>query len=414
MEQQHPINRCLAGMAAALKDVADLDPMFMTPAAKREALVAMGQVGAAFDGLRMRLIASADEVAEADGNRDVANWLGDRTTTSVRAARVEQRLATALDQRWHRVAGAMGQGAVTLEQAKVVLAGLDALPHDLEADQIAKAETHAVELCATFGPEDLRQLMAKILEVIAPEIAEAVEAQRLEDEERTARERMRLTIRRLAGGVSRVSALIPTPSGDRLRTYLEAFTSPRKHDQPESDLDQIPYPRRRAQAFCALLEHLDPTKLPHHGGDATTVMVATHLDDLRNQLGTATMLDGSATGWTNLSADEARRLACTAHIIPVVLGAKGEILNLGRMKRLYTPARRKAMRLRDRQCRAHGCRIPATWCEAHHLKPWSEGGKTDLADGILLCSWHHHRIHDKAYESELLPGGDVVVRKRRT
>ena len=56
------------------------------------------------------------------------------------------------------------------------------------------------------------------------------------------------------------------------------------------------------------------------------------------------------------------------------------------------------MILRDRQCRAHGCTIPATWCEAHHANtPWAHGGHTDLDDGILLCSWRHHRAHNPTY-----------------
>ena len=54
-----------------------------------------------------------------------------------------------------------------------------------------------------------------------------------------------------------------------------------------------------------------------------------------------------------------------------------------------------------------GCDIPAAWCEAHHLIPWTKGGKTDLADGVLLCSHHHHRAHDDRYLHDRLPNGDI-------
>ena len=44
------------------------------------------------------------------------------------------------------------------------------------------------------------------------------------------------------------------------------------------------------------------------------------------------------------------------------------------------------MAIRDKECTADGCSIPAAWCEAHHhRKPWSKGGRTDLADGKLLA-----------------------------
>ena len=95
-----------------------------------------------------------------------------------------------------------------------------------------------------------------------------------------------------------------------------------------------------------------------------------------------------------------------------MLGGKSEILDLGRTSRLFSRAQRKALRVRDRRCRARGCTIPATWCEAHHLKPWALGGATDLADGVLLCSFHHHRAHDTEVEVTRRPDGDMEFRRR--
>ncbi|MCL2796411.1 MAG: HNH endonuclease, partial [Microbacteriaceae bacterium] len=68
--------------------------------------------------------------------------------------------------------------------------------------------------------------------------------------------------------------------------------------------------------------------------------------------------------------------------------------------------------IRDRHCRAEDCSTPAAWCEAHHLKPWSQGGNTDLADGILLCNHHHHRAHDARYETQRLASGDLRFHRR--
>ncbi len=114
-----------------------------------------------------------------------------------------------------------------------------------------------------------------------------------------------------------------TRAATRLRTYLEAFTSPRHQGAGEGD--RIPVDRKRGQAFCALLEVIDPKRLPAHGGDATTLIVTVSLDDLRKDLGTAEL--GPAD---KLTAGEARRLACTAQIIPAVLDGKSEVLDLGR------------------------------------------------------------------------------------
>jgi hypothetical protein len=200
------------------------------------------------------------------------------------------------------------------------------------------------------------------------------------------------------------------PVLNRLRTYLESYTSPRRGPLGGvlgDEVDLLPAPRRRGEAFCALLENLPTNALPKHGGTATTVMVMTTLDQLREGVGVAETSTGD-----RLTAEQTRRLACQAGIIPVVLSGKGEILDLGRAKRLFTGPQRKAMAIRDRGCTADGCSIPAAWCEAHHQQPWSRGGKTNLAHGKLLCPFHHHRAHDPAWQTHHHPNGSTTFHRR--
>ena len=119
----------------------------------------------------------------------------------------------------------------------------------------------------------------------------------------------------------------------------------------------------------------------------------------------------TSTGDT-LTAGQARRLACTAGILPVVLGTTSEILDLGRTRRLFTGPLRTALDLRDQHCRATGCDIPAAWCEAHHQQPWSQQGPTTLDNGILLCPHHHHRAHDPTYTHTHQPTGHLTFHRR--
>lgn len=83
------------------------------------------------------------------------------------------------------------------------------------------------------------------------------------------------------------------------------------------------------------------------------------LDELLDDLGVADTDHGGP-----VTADEARRLACTAGIIPAVLGKKSEVLDLGRTARLFSPAQRKALTVGHPHCRAEGCTVPAAWCDA--------------------------------------------------
>ncbi len=94
-----------------------------------------------------------------------------------------------------------------------------------------------------------------------------------------------------------------------------------------------------------------------------------------------------------IPASRLRKMACEANIIPVVMGGNGQPLDVGRAKRLFTPAQRAGLYARDRGCIFPNCTTPMSLCEAHHLNPWSRGGTTNLDNGVLLCSYHHHLIH---------------------
>jgi hypothetical protein len=247
-----------------------------------------------------------------------------------------------------------------------------------------------------------------VLEVIAPEVADEQERKALDRDNRTAQKRTFLTTRRNGDGTTDLKARIGETAADRLLTYLEAFTSPRRTPKPgAASSDRRGYDQKLGHAFTAFLESVDPKRMPLHGGDATTVIVTIDFEALRSGLGTALVGD------TPITASEARRLACAASILPAVLGGDSEILDLGRGRRLFSPAQRKAMAIRDRTCRAEGCDIPAAWCEAHHANgAWVAGGKTDLAAGVLLCSWHHHRAHDHRYDTRRLANGDLRFSRR--
>ncbi|TQK69668.1 HNH endonuclease signature motif containing protein [Nocardioides sp. SLBN-35] len=405
----HPVVACAARVGAALAAVADVQPVFMSVAEKEAALVELARTEAGLAELKARILAAGDDIAAEHGARDVAAWFAHATQADPRAARAELHLAMALERR-AVVARGMRSGAVSAAQARVIVEAVEELPAELGPVLAAEAEQTLVGYAAHHPPRELKRLGRRILEVVAPEVAEAEEGRRLEEEERRAREKASLRFRDLGEGRTRITGVLPTSVAERWKHYLQAFTSPRQRGGDAAREERVPQHRAYAQAFAALLELLDPARLPEHGGDATTVIVTIGVAQLCSDLGAAGVIAGD--GEEAISASEARRLACQAQIIPAVLGGKGEVLDLGRRMRLFSKAQRRALRLRDRRCRAEGCTIPAAWTEAHHLRPWSAGGPTDLANAVSLCSHHHHRVHERAYRPELLADGDVRFARR--
>ena len=389
-----------------LDELAAISPEFRTTGERQEFLLRVARAKSRLVAEELRVLAASDDIAETTGERSTASWLATQTRDNPGAVRRQAALASALASRWTQTAEGLVAGEVNVARARVIVEVLDELPTDLGDDLRVKAEAYLVEQAEAFGPRELRHLGRGVLEHLAPEIADQAEYQRLLADEARAAATTRLDFRPRGDGSTDIHARVPDHVANRLRTYLDAYTSPRR--TPLGEVDVLPVARRRGDAFVAFLENLPDTGLPTHGGTTTSVMVTLDLDTLLTGLGVATTSTGDS-----ITAEQARRLACQARIIPVVLGRKGEVLDLGRSARLFSPAQRKAMAIRDRQCTAEGCSIPAAWCEAHNWRqPWSQGGRTDLADGKLLCPFHHHRAHDRAWQTHHHANGSTSFHRR--
>ncbi len=216
-----------------------------------------------------------------------------------------------------------------------------------------------------------------------------------------------------------------------LESALSALTRPQP--APDGSPDRRPYRRRRGEALLELVRRAvrasglrgvgqeaampeagasttrssasdapapdpvvpaddDPTRPAWTASPTSTMYVTVALADLRSGLGAATTL-GPAGDPSILGADTARRLACDAGIIPVVLGDRGEILDYGRERRLVPLPMRKLLWLRDRHCTFPGCDLPAWFCDAHHIEHWADGGATTAENTALLCARHHTIVH---------------------
>ncbi|MCL2612646.1 MAG: 13E12 repeat family protein, partial [Nocardioidaceae bacterium] len=168
----HPLLDCAEHLEAELAAVADVPAVYLTAAEKAVALRAFARVEAELTELRLRVLAAAGDLAEASACRDAGIWLAHETRTRPSTGRAELELATAIDTKHLKVGGGMRAGAVNVGQARVIVAALDALPGDLDPEVLARAEAELVELAARFDPAELRRIGRKILEVVAPDVAE--------------------------------------------------------------------------------------------------------------------------------------------------------------------------------------------------------------------------------------------------
>ena len=405
----HPVLSVYAAIDAAFDELIGVDPLYMTVEQRQAALAHSAKVRARAEAWDLRLLAASDDIAETTGARSTATWVAVETRDAHGAVRRRASLASALHERWGQVDSALEAGALNLAQARVIADALDALPDELDPALLGKAQAHLVEQAAEFGPRELARLGERVMEVVAPEVADEAEYRRLLEAERRAHSATKLFFRPRGDGSTDVNARVPDHVAHRLRTYLDGYTSPR--NRCLGDVDALPLSRRRGEAYCALLENLPARGLPRQGGTATTVAVTVELQTLLGELGQAGVAITS-TG-DRITADQARRLACSAAIMPFVMGGKSVIHDQGRARRLFSDSLRTALNLRYPECTADDCSIPAAWTEAHHKVPWSQGGRTRLEDGTLLCPFHHHRAHDPAWSVTYHHDGTTSFTRRQ-
>jgi hypothetical protein len=181
---------------------------------------------------------------------------------------------------------------------------------------------------------------------------------------------------------------------------LDAALDPLAAPRPATDegRDNRSAGRRNADALTELARRAltgSPEAggpLPESGGEPTTLVVTIGLQALTSGLGPALLPTGDL-----ISARQARCLACNARVIPAVLDGAGQPLDLGRARRLFTPAQRRALILRDGGCAFPGCGRPPEWCDGHHIHHWEDGGPTDLWNLLLLCKAHHTLVHEGGF-----------------
>ena len=96
--------------------------------------------------------------------------------------------------------------------------------------------------------------------------------------------------------------------------------------------------------------------------------------------------------------------ALHGHVRRVVFDSAGNVIDLGRRRRLFTGAAREAVRLQASRCIWPGCNIPAGRCQSDHLKDWHDTGPTRPDNGAPLCG-RHNRWKTRGYRVWRDPNG---------
>jgi hypothetical protein len=287
-------------------------------------------------------------------------------------------------------------------------------------------------------PRAVATVMARFAHALDPDAADAAALARYD--------RRGLTLSPLPNGAVHIRGLADEVTGALLMTAISAASPPAPGETRSPA-------QRRLDGFGELARHylanpdapmsggghahlivtLEASSLippdhdhhhDHHHGQATEVgdgpATGTDSEGLEQVLATASEMSGLGASpggtlcWVGpITASTARRVACDADVTYVAVNDHGGAQVLGREKRFFNWAQRKAMIARDGdRCAVPFCDRPISWADAHHLKDWALGGATVSENGALPCAAHHTLLHEGGWTLTRQPDGGYIIRHR--
>jgi hypothetical protein len=438
----------LAALAAVVDQLAAQDRDGLADHVRAERVLVLRRLLDRLEGHWLAELAEVDARGAAGADQDVrfgstAGWLRTRLHAGATTASGWVKTARALFRGpLTRTAQALREGELSVAHASVLAAGT----HDLPSHTAVEAEPVLVEAARRLDPPRLRRLVTHLRLVADPD-SERDRAQRRH-------EQRGLWLSPTLDNMIAVDGLLEAEAGQTLLAALEPLA------RPASAADDRSGGQRRADALAELARRqLEGGRLPQTGGVRPQLTVLVDLDSLQGGPGSL----GGVTDTGPLGPEACQRLTCdgaltrvlvtrhptnhhanqhpTGHdhhhpgdhdpdggdrpgsdqdltarlrtaaalLPPVLGGAPTQPLDVGRTTRVVQPAQRTALAVRDGGCVFPGCDRPLSWCEAHHLVHWLDGGPTDLDNLVLVCRAHHRAVHEGGWRLQHRPDGRLTA-----
>ncbi len=279
------------------------------------------------------------------------------------------------------LAQAVDGGCVGAEHVKIIVETMAKVPPTVPAQARDLCEQTLVDTAVDCDPNYLGHAAQRILDRVDPdgELDDTTPASKME---------LHFGTRSTRTGLTPIKGQLDDYGVAVIKKAIDGLSAPR----PEQDGVRDPRPAATRQAHAlveALARFLDTGAAPLNGGERPHVTVTMSWDALTGMISGASFDTGAM-----ISPAHARKFLCDAKVIPMVLGTKSEVLDVGRASRTFPAHIRRAIVARDQGCIWPGCDRPPDWCDGHHIDFWDRDlGPTSYENGCLLCRHHHTEIH---------------------
>ncbi|MGH2573064.1 MAG: DUF222 domain-containing protein [Actinomycetota bacterium] len=377
----------MGNIRSLLDELCSEDLPGLTDAQLEEDFAELQRAGEIIEGERLRRLRELDRRRpwQRDGYLSTTSWLTNRFGVSGGRAADQVRLARALAE-MPATRHALAAGEISSSALRVLASARDAHPEAFSAH-----ERTLLDAARSLSVRQLQQVVAYW--------QQAVDSRRALEDDDSLWQRRRLHVSQTLFGTVRVDGDLDPETGETLITALRAVQDA---DSRASDSEDRRTPaQRRADALGEVCRQwLDAIDRPRVAGQRPHVTVTVDMEALQGRPGVLSEFDHVGP----IHPEVARQWACDASVSRVITKGQSEPLDVGRRTAVVPPPMRRAVVVRDQGCRFQGCDRPHTWCDAHHVRHWADGGATALDNLVLLCRPHHRLIHRGGFRMEKADG----------
>ena len=357
---------------------------------------------------RMLNRAQAQDAFLLDGWKSMTGWVNGEMLMPAADALALSRLARSIEE-LPAVGKLVEEGTLSAAHMRATANATAGMP----AERKTEADEFLAEHCAQKTAREFKIVSQELRETIVPELVEEeLEGLKLAEH---------VTVGRVAGGI-KLKAFFAGLAAEQVFAALERFSVKLADDYRDAG-------KRRADGMALALSiaanadltardlegsGYQPSDLPRVNtqivADVITMRRALErqaeehaalADAAWERIGLPTWLPSSldelvrgARGERTdapISGRELLAAMCDGAAQRLIMEARSEVLDLGRSARLFSKAQRRALLKGKGTCCWPGCDSP--WVEADHIEPWIVGGRTDLINGRMLCTFHHSLVH---------------------
>ena len=372
-----------------------------TAAERRAVLAELGRVERLVAAVRGKVVTAEREAGtwSLRGDRDLAGFVG-RESHQGRGAGLAVVGQAGTLAAMPQVAEALVDGPVTTTHVAQITRATSASPALAVELATHEGQKQIVELASRLDGAQFGKALAQMSASLDP-----ATRQRSHDEQRANRS---LVWTHTPSGTL-VKARLDSVSGHKFAKVIDALCP-----RPALDDDRS-REQRQADALVVMAENAATDKGMTPGALAPVQAVVTFTQETWTALravgagcagatpGAATdvigrlrgadpVVDETGQAWP---ASEVARALCDCALTWAMVGTPSADLNLGRESRCFRRQHWMALHAAGiTSCSIDGCGMPLAYTELHHLRWWHQhGGRTDIANCLPYCSYHHHEIH---------------------